>query len=337
MPLNAHTTLKVGGPAQYMATVHTLEDIKSVLRIAQHEQLPVSILGGGSNVLVPDSGIAGIVLRIALPGIAFHDVDRDAVEVVAGAGVVWDELVSQTVTEGVWGLENLSGIPGSVGASPIQNIGAYGAELSDVCSWVEVLDMKTMEVITLSKKECLFSYRESIFKQDSGSHYIVTRVGMELHRNGRPNITYKDLAEYFVNTPEPTHAEIRDAVVSIRARKFPDMSQFGTAGSFFKNPIISQKHFLLLQNEYPEIPYYEVDDEWVKIPLAWILDYVCGLKGYSNGGVSLHTAQPLVLLTHSNARETDVHVFADAIAHIVKDKTNIVIEREVQTFATKIV
>ena len=250
-PLSEHTTLRVGGPAQYLATAHSPEDIERLLRVAHHEQLPTYILGSGSNVLAPDDGVRGMVLQMKTSQVTMRFLDHGKVRLVADAGVTWDELVSISVEQELWGIENLSGIPGTVGAAPIQNIGAYGTEFSDVCLWIEVFDTQTLSLRRLSSEECIFAYRDSVFKHTLGNNYIVTKVAIQLEQNKKPNLDYTDLKNTFPDGHVSSSKEVRETVLSIRSQKFPDMSIFGTAGSFFKNPVISQSHFEELQKEYP--------------------------------------------------------------------------------------
>ena len=292
--------------------------------------------------------------------------------VVAGAGESWDALVAQAVGRGLWGVENLSGIPGTVGAAPIQNIGAYGTEVKNTIEWVEVFDTKTGKSKKFSNEKCEFGYRDSIFKHPEGKSLIVTRVALRLKKSGTPNLEYKDLKNYFgrgeqeSRTPPPFQGgdkrggsfpsleEIRRAVLEIRSKKFPDLREFGTAGSFFKNPVISKEKFDELKKKFPNLPGFELrikparlqpdrivlagnsrsgggEGLKIKIPLAWILDNVCGLKGYRKGDVALFEQQPVVLVNFGNASAKEIQAFAKEVSLCVKEKTDIEIEWEVQS------
>jgi UDP-N-acetylmuramate dehydrogenase len=265
--------------------------------------------------------------------------EKDAVLVTVGAGESWDALVAESVRRGLWGIENLSGIPGTVGAAPIQNIGAYGVELQDVLQWVEALDAKTGKLRCLSNRECFFGYRDSIFKTPKGKDLIITRVALRLSKNGKPHLEYKDLREKFPipNSQFPiqnlTPTDIRKAVLEIRSRKFPDLREYGTAGSFFKNPIISQRQFDTLKKRYPDLPGFELrmKDEGLrmKIPLAWILDHICGLKGFKKGAVTLFERQPIVLTAMPGATAEEIKKFAEEVIRRVHAKTGIAVEYEV--------
>ena len=256
---------------------------------------------------------------------------------------------------GLWGIENLSGIPGSVGAAPVQNIGAYGAEIKDTLEWVEVFDSESGEVRRIASADCGFEYRDSVFKSPENKKLIIIRVAFLLKRNGTPNLAYRDLKQIFNDQfsifneaereqkiRELTPAEIRNAVLKIRSKKFPDIHTTGTAGSFFKNPIVSKEKFDALKHIYPALPGFPlshsghsgafVDSDRVKIPLAWILDNLCGLKGFRKGNVALFERQPIVVVNLGGASAEEVRAFTEEVARIVKDATGITVEYEVQFF-----
>jgi UDP-N-acetylmuramate dehydrogenase len=262
-----------------------------------------------------------------IPGISFQP-EGDTVRVTVGAGVMWEELVTSVADRGLWGLENLAGIPGTMGAAPVQNIGAYGAEFSTVCTQVSGINMHTGERFTFATDECAFGYRDSIFKHHK--ELVITEVVIVLHTQSAPKLGYSDLARLShegVSLTTPT--EINSAVRAVRALKFPDLSLQGTAGSFFKNPIISNERFAELSSKYGAIPSFPAKDG-IKIPLAYILDHILGLKGTRVGHVSLFGNQPLVLVTDEGATAHDVDEFAQAIEKKVFDATGIKIQREVQ-------
>lgn len=341
IPLAPYTTLKVGGRAAFFAVAKSEEDLKEALAYASAESLPFFILGGGSNLLVSDAGFSGLVIKMEMDGSSFEKKGGD-VFVTAWAGESWDELVAQTVEWNLWGLENLSAIPGSVGAAPVQNIGAYGVEAMSVIHEVRAIDAETGQVKTFSNADCGFTYRESIFKRPESKRFVITSVTFKLSSKPKPILLYNDLKERFVSvTPSQNlQKEIREAVIAIRASKFPDYSVVGTAGSFWKNPIVPRAAFEELSKRYPGMPSFPAhatagtrdvgqDDTEVKIPLAWILDKVCNLNGYSKGPVSLFQKQPLVLVAQTGATASQVETFAAHIKALVKEKTGIEIEREV--------
>ena len=307
MLLKELTTLKVGGEARKVVDCKTEEEIIAALGSAERG-LPIFILGGGSNVLAGDAGYEGTIIRPQILGITFTALPDGTTEVVSGAGVVWDELVHAVGERGLWGLENLAAIPGTVGAAPVQNIGAYGAELADTFFWCEVIVKADGSKKRLTWDEAQFAYRDSIFKREQ--KWIITRVAFRLSSVGTATLTYADLMRAKEEgIPLSTPLEVAAAVRTIRARKLPDMHQYGTAGSFFKNPIIDGK----------------------KISLAWILDHELHLKGYRVGKVGLYENQPLVLVTEAGATAAEVEKFADDITQKVFEATGIKIEREVQS------
>ncbi len=326
--LAKYTTFKIGGPASFFCIIKTDEDLVQAITFAHKEKLQIFILGGGSNILIHDSGFKGLVIKMCMEGISY-----DGEQVKAAAGENWDDLVDQTVSKGLHGLENLSAIPGTVGAAPVQNIGAYGAEASNTIVCVRVFDIEAMKFLELSNKECTFSYRNSLFKQEKG-RYIITRVDFKLSKEPQVNTSYKEVREYLVkkNIPNPTPQDIRQAVIDIRWNKLPDWKLWGTAGSFFKNPIISADHFNKLKQSYPDLPGYpeENDASRVKVSLGWILDRVCNVKGICVGNVCTYEKQALVLVSKPGATSEEVVTLAHDLMNMVKEKTGIEIEGEVE-------
>ncbi len=325
--LASHTTLGVGGGAEYFAKARTLSELRAFVYWANSEKHPLFILGGGSNLLVPEEGIRGLVVHPAFHEVTYKDVESD-VHVTAGAGVVLDELIENLAAQGLWGLENLSGIPGTVGGVPIQNVGAYGVEAKDVVLSVEAYNPITDSVEALSNPECAFTYRDSYFKRE-GKHLIITSVTFRVSRVATPKLSYKDLAARFSDEVTPSLQDVRDAVLLIRSKKFPDWRVVGTAGSFFKNPIIPAEEYEKLRATYPELPGFPTDDGRVKVSLGWILDHVCNLRGYTEESVGLYSEQALVLICAHGTSPTDVMSFSEKIIARVYEATGIVIEREV--------
>ncbi len=326
-----YTTFKVGGPAAELIEVTSTTELQSVVQETKRRGVPFRVLGGGSNVLVPDAGLSGVTIVNRLRGWTESE-DTQSVAVTIGAGEILDKTIEMCVEKGYWGLENLSHIPGSVGATPVQNVGAYGVEVANVISSVSVYDTQADAFIELDTTACDFGYRTSLFKQAEGEKYIVTAVTFALSRTPKPILSYRDLGEFFATESEPTVEAIREAVIAIRAKKFPNWHEVGTAGSFFKNPIISQKDFTRLKQTYPEMPGYEVSPTEVKIPLGWILDSVCNLRGFTMGNVATYQGQALVVVTNDKATATEIKNFADHVAQIVFDKTHIAIEWEVTSW-----
>jgi UDP-N-acetylmuramate dehydrogenase len=324
------TTLGVGGRARYVIIVTTTEELQEAVQYARQRSLPFFVFGGGSNVLVVDQGYDGVVIVMRMLG-RTNTRAGSMQYVTAAAGEQFDDVIAWTVQEGWWGLENLSHIPGTVGATPVQNVGAYGVEVADHVSTVTVFDTRECIERVLTRDECLFSYRDSIFKQQPG-RYIITFVTFVLSTESCPRITYKDLAHWFGDeTIKVTQQSIRDAVISIRSRKFPDWHIEGTAGSFFKNPIVSEEYATRLQQQYPELPLYPAVDGNIKISLGYVLDKICHRKGYMRNGVRLYEEQALVLVTSKNNTATAVAQFAEEIKKVVFEKIGLAIEEEVTT------
>lgn len=330
--LKEYTTFKIGGNARYFSEVHNIEELNAAVNFAKQNLLPHFVLGGGSNVLVGDGVFPGLVLKMNVTTCSFVDSPEEEVMVTAGAGVVLDDLIEKCVLKNVWGLENLSHIPGSVGATPVQNVGAYGVEVCDVISVVHTYDVTSHVEKDFKKNECAFSYRDSFFKTSEGKNYIVTGVTFTLKKNRTPKIVYADLANFFSTkkTEEISLSEIRAAVIAVRAQKFPDWTIVGTAGSFFKNPIVLKEDGEKLLAKFPALPVYELDSTRVKCSLGYILDKVCGLKGYREGKVRLYEKQALVVVAERGATAQDIMRFTSVVAEKVFEKTGIKIEPEVQ-------
>ncbi len=326
--LKDYTTLQVGGPAEYFAVVTSEKELDEAVGHAQQEGLAVTVLGGGSNMLVSDEGVDGLVVKMDINPELVQEAGEGTVLVTAGAGMEFDDLVARSVQQGLWGLENLSHIPGSVGATPVQNVGAYGVEVKDVITHVRVYDTLARKFEVFTASECQFGYRDSFFKTPEGKHYVIVSVTYRLCQDPLPKLIYKDLAALFEGT-KPALSEIRDAVIEIRSKKFPNWKTVGTAGSFFKNPIILREQFVKLQEQYPEMPYYEVDATRVKIPLAWILDKVLYLKGEGTTKVGQYAGQALVLINKGAATATEIAEHANSLTAKVKEKTGIDVQWEV--------
>lgn len=326
--LSQYTTLKVGGEADYFVEVETVDDLKEGLMFAKQTSNPPLLIGAGSNLLFPDSGYRGIVIKNNIKGVVYNHGNEGDVLVTVGAGEVLDELISDTVSRNLWGLENLSAIPGTVGATPIQNVGAYGVEVSELVRSVSAINIDTLEEKVFSREECQFAYRDSFFKTDAGRKWVVTSVDFCLSTVQKSCLDYGDLA-LLKNTPDLSPQAVRDKVIEIRSGKFPDWKQVGTAGSFFKNPVISQDTFKTLQTKYPEIPFYPASENKIKIPLGWVLDNVCQLKGYCQNNVCLYEKQALVLV-NQGADAATIKKFVTFVTNAVEEKTGLKIEPEVR-------
>lgn len=328
IPLAPLTTFGIGGPASYFARAKSASELKQALAYAADNKQSVFILGGGSNILVNDKGFKGLVIKIEITGIETQR-DGEKTIVVASAGESWDGLVRYAVENKLWGMENLSGIPGTVGGAIAGNIGAYGQALSQTLAWVETLDTHTGDIKKVNASQCGFGYRESIFKHDNGRH-IILRGAFALTSAATPDFSYKDLREIFKDSKAEIGI-IRTAVLAIRAGKFPDLAKEGTAGSFFKNPIVSGEEAVALKERYPQMPVFDMPETTgIKIPLAWILDKVLNLRGARKGRARLFEQQPLVIVAGKNSDAEDVKKLSEDVERIVKENIGIVIEREVK-------
>ncbi|MFA6554510.1 MAG: UDP-N-acetylmuramate dehydrogenase [Candidatus Paceibacterota bacterium] len=340
IPLAQYTTFKIGGLARYFCVVTNETELIEAVKFAKSKKLHVFILGGGSNLLISDEGFRGLVIKIENRGISYVNN-----MVTAFAGEIWDEFVANTVSRGFGGLENLSAIPGTVGATAVQNIGAYGSDVSSVIESVRVFDTSNLEFVVFSNSDCGFDYRDSIFKHQKG-RFIVVSVTFKLEKNKKVDIGYKDLAEYFskkgfgVDSSDvgnsgadekiPSILEVRNAVIEIRGNKLPDWKMWGTAGSFFKNPIIKTKQYDDLKKKFPDLPGFVEPNGMIKIPLGWILDKICNFKGQFFGHVGVYEKQALVIVTRPGASSTEVVELTKKMQDKVKEKTGLIIEAEVE-------
>ena len=325
------TTLKVGGSVAYVLTCTTLEDVESAFVFARTKHLPLVVLGEGSNVLPSDEFYSACVLRMCVMGSTYREELDGTVHATIGAGESWDSFVEEVAGRGLWGIENLAGIPGTVGASPVQNIGAYGMEVAQCIESVMVYDSTTNTHYEIKNKKCLFSYRDSRFKHEA--NLIITSVTFILSSHGAPRTSYSDLqTAQHEGVALRTPKEITYAVRNIRSHKFPNIIEYGTAGSFFKNPIVSQEKFIELTSNYGSLPSFPVATG-AKIPLAYILDKVLAMKGFIKGSAFLFGNQPLVVVAHKGATAHDVDALAKEIEQRVYAETGIVIEREVRNIS----
>lgn len=324
IPLAPLTTFRIGGPAKFFARVSNEVELEEALAFAAARSLDIFFLGGGSNLLVSDEGFDGLVIKIEIMSVL-----REGDAYVAGAGESWDALCERTGTDGLWGIENLSGIPGTVGGAVVQNIGAYGAALSQTLEWVDVYDTHARAVRRLGAAELSLGYRDSIFKKEDG-RYAVLRAKLALLSRAAPNTSYRDLSERFAGHI-PSLKEMREAVLSIRAAKFPDLAKEGTAGSYFKNPIVPQEEAERLAARYPGLPLFAMPEaRGSKLPIAWILDHALGVRGYRLGEARLFERQPLVIAATRSARASDVRALAAFVKKKIKEETGIDIEEEVR-------
>lgn len=330
-PLQKYNTFGVAAFAKKFIEINAEEEL--VQLFAQNPELtqqPIFILGGGSNILFTKD-FDGLVIYIRITGIS-HTISDNTVTIVAGAGVVWNDLVWYCVNNQFAGIENMALIPGTVGAAPIQNIGAYGAELQDVFVECRAFDTQNGEIRTFNKKDCKFSYRDSIFKNEAKGRYIITQVTFQLSLIPAINTSYGAIKSELAKRKivNPTIKDIADTVSAIRIDKLPDPSTIGNSGSFFKNPIVSVQYLEQLQSTFPDkqFVYYPVNHETIKIAAGWLIEQ-CGWKGKRIGDAGTWKNQALVLVNHKNASGTDIYNLSNLIIQDVKEEFGITLEREV--------
>src|ERR1700722_4386077 len=337
VPLAPYTTFQIGGPARWFAEAVSEADIVAGIAFAGQRQLPLFILGGGSNLLVSDAGFPGLVLRVALRGIASTQ-ENEHLILSAAAGEDWDGLVAYAVDAEGAGIECLSGIPGTVGGTPVQNVGAYGQEVSQTIVTVRAFDRTQGVFVDLSSAACGFSYRRSIFNTVRKERYIVTRVDYALHEHGPANFVYADLARYFAaqNQASPTLAEVREAVRTIRAQKgmllVDGNSDCRSAGSFFKNPIVPATVVDSLAKqlgvEKRSIPAYPAQDGEVKLSAAWLIERAGFQKGYAFGHAGISSRHTLALINRGGANAAEIIALRDRVTDIVASRFGVRLEPE---------
>lgn len=338
-PLANLTTFHIGGPAKFYAKASSLDELRAVLQLAKDKNLAILILSSGSNMLVSDQGVDGLVIEVDFRGINIVADETDSVELKVGSGEIWDDVVAWAVNHNFWGMENLSLIPGKTGAVPVQNVGAYGQEASRVVSQVEALKLDTGELKVFHNDECNFGYRQSNFNTVWKNQFVILSVNFKLSKHPNPNLSYVDVKNYFANQSDPPLAQIRQAIISIRQNKFPDLSQMGCAGSFFKNLVLNEDQYQVLEQnvrnnfsneiveKLREIKNKFLPDKGIKIPTAFLID-ICGLKGTAFGGAKLWEKQALVIVNTGTAKASDVLGLFRLVRQTVFQKTGMEIVNE---------
>ena len=327
--LKQYTTMKLGGEARYMATADSADDVVSLYRNARKENLPIFVLGGGSNVITHDEVFEGIVLLNKIKGFEIISETDETTDVKIGAGEVWDEVVEKAIGLGLQGIEAMSGIPGTAGAAPVQNVGAYGQEIADTLISLEAYDSKTDTIVIIPADECNFSYRNSIFRDKEKGRYCILNITLRLNKAEPKPPYYASLQRYIDENDirEVNLSVIRVAVLNIRSEKLPDPAELPSAGSFFKNALVEKWKLEELQREYSDIPNYAMSDGRYKIPTGWLIDKA-GLRGYRSHGMRVYEKNALVLVNDSATGYDDLAAIREEIVQIVFDKFGIKIEQE---------
>ncbi len=327
--LQGYNTFGLPARAKWFYPLRDSSELPRLAQLAEFDPATVLWLGGGSNVLF-DGDYPGLVVRMENTGVSEVKREGGRVWLDAQAGEVWHDFVRRTLDWGLSGLENLSLIPGTVGASPVQNIGAYGVEVKEVIDSVYCFDWHTREFVRLSNQACRLSYRESLFKQEGKGRYTIVSVRFVLHENFELRAQYGDLAKVLAELcagREPTAKDVSDAVCRIRTQKLPDPAVLGNAGSFFKNPVVPAGQAQRLLADYPGMPHYPQADGSEKLAAGWLIDQ-CGLKGFSVGGAAVHDKQALVLVNRGGATAEDVRALSQEVCRRVAQRFDVVLHPE---------
>lgn len=327
--LRPYNTFGIDAYARYFTTFEIPDELQAIVGSRLFQQHNYLVLGGGSNILLTGD-VDGLVLKNEIDGITVVDEDSDYIFVKAGAGVNWHRLVMYCVANNFAGMENLSLIPGNAGASPMQNIGAYGVEVKDIFHALEAFHVQDQFVQTFYMPDCEFGYRESIFKQKLKGQFIILNVTFRLRKNPVFHTSYGAIQQELevMGVKELSIQAISQAVINIRSSKLPDPKHLGNAGSFFKNPQVDKDSFQKLQVLYPAIPFFPFDEAHVKVPAGWLIEQ-CGWKGYRTGDAGCYPKQALVLVNYGNASGQEIYDLSETILQSVQSKFKIKLEREV--------
>jgi UDP-N-acetylmuramate dehydrogenase len=329
--LTSLTTFGIKSTARYFTTIKNSDQLKALLELKIFRENKKLVLGGGSNILFTKYFFDGLIIKNEIVGIEKVSEDDDFVYLKVGAGEGWHSFVMHCVAKNFGGIENLSLIPGSVGAAPMQNIGAYGVEVKDTIEYVDVFDFSTAQFTTISKQDCHFSYRESMFKRDGKDRYYITHVTFKLTKQKHVYRTDYGAIQYILTEMKINELSLKaisDAVIEIRQSKLPDPARIGNAGSFFKNPTITVLQYTELKKVHEQMPMYVVDDVHVKIPAAWLIES-CGWKGKTFDNIGVHAQQALVLVNYGGGDGAKILELAEHIQQSVHDKFNITLQMEV--------
>ncbi len=323
-------TFGLEAKAKYFAEFSSAEELKKILSTPQYQNEKLLVLGGGSNLLFTSEFFDGLVLQNKIKGIEITEENSETVTLKSGAGEVWHELVLFTIAKNWGGIENLSLIPGTVGAAPMQNIGAYGVEIKDVFTTLEAYEIATGKTKTFNLKECNFGYRSSVFKHEAKGKYIILSVTFKLNKKPVFHTSYGAITDTLkqMNVHELSVKAISDAVIHIRQTKLPDPKEIGNAGSFFKNPEIPAAQFEKLKTDYPLVPSFPTVPGYIKVPAGWLIEQ-CGWKGKIVGNTGVHKNQALVLVNYGNAKGEEIKQLSIEVQKSVKQKFGIELEAEV--------
>jgi UDP-N-acetylmuramate dehydrogenase len=327
--LKDFTTMRLGGNARFMAEATTNDEVATIYKNAKSQKLPVFVIGGGSNIIARDEGFDGVIIHMRIPGFQVIADNASSMTIKIGAGESWDEVVRRTVEMDLCGIEAMSGIPGTAGASPVQNIGAYGQEVADTLISLEAYDTRLDSYVTLTREECKFSYRDSIFRSPYGLRYIICSITLTLSKNLPHPPFYESLQKYIDdNKISPiTVKTIRDAVIVIRTNKLPNHLLMPNTGSFFKNAIIETWQLEILRKIDPNVPSFELTSGRYKVPTGWLIEKA-GFKGQILHGIRVYEKNALVLINESASSYNDLALAREEIIKKIRDLFRIEIEQE---------
>jgi len=329
IPLKNLTTMRLGGPTRFFAEIHSVDELREIYKNAQAKQIPIFVIGGGSNLIAQDAGYQGLILRMRIPGFRIVADDLNTTTIKIGAGENWDLVVARTVQMNLSGIEAMSAIPGTAGAAPVQNIGAYGQEIADTLVSLEAYDTSNNAFVAINHDECNFSYRHSIFRGAEQGRYIITSITLKLSKN-QPSAPFYDSLQTYIDEHSIqliTHQAIRDAVIDIRKDKLPDPALKPSSGSFFKNALIEQWQLTEIQKNFPDIKAYDMGNGKYKVSTGWLIEK-CGFKSQLLHGIRVNEKNCLVLINESATGYADLAAARDEIADKVRDTFQIQIEQE---------
>ena len=326
-PLKAMNTFGLEARAAQYARPADVEALRFILANKSYRQMPLLVLGEGSNILFRND-FEGLVIQPGMKGIEVVEEHKEHLLVKVGASENWDQWVAYALEKGWYGLENLSLIPGSVGASPVQNIGAYGVELKDHFAWLEAWDLQENKLVRLFREDCRFGYRNSIFKNKEKGRYIITHVAFNLHKKADLKLDYGKVREEFDKAGGSTPMDLRRVIAAIRQARLPDPAQYGNAGSFFKNPLVDRAIYNCIRVEHPDVPFFPQNDNQMKVPAGWLIEQT-GWKGERLGNVGTWPDQALVIVNYGDASGQEIYDFSQKILEDVEEAFGVTLEREV--------
>lgn len=327
--LKDYNTFGIDVNAKLFGQFTSVDELKNIITDSNYKQEKLLILGGGSNILFTKD-FDGLALLNQIKGIEVIEEDQDSVVIAGGSGVVWHEFVLQSIDQNLGGIENMSLIPGSLGASPMQNIGAYGTEVKDNFEWLEAYHIETGEIHKFDNTSCEFGYRESVFKRRLKGQYIITKVAFRLSKTHKLNTSYGAIENELelLNISHPTIKDVSNAIIKIRESKLPDPKKIGNSGSFFKNPVIDNNTFKKIKSDFPNIASYPAGSDKTKIAAGWLIDQA-GWKGKIIENYGVHKNQALVLVNYGGASGNDIYSLSEEIIQSIKETYGIELEREV--------